>query len=86
MKCLNRTIDIINCVEYNTTKERRKKRAKLLSEHREKFTNPYIADGLGYIDKVIFPRATRSLICKGFDVLASKRQSRPPKKHGNIPL
>ncbi|MFX1579271.1 MAG: carboxyl transferase domain-containing protein, partial [Promethearchaeota archaeon] len=52
----------------------------------EKFANPYIAAGLGYIDKVIYPRETRQLICDGLNLLVSKRQNRPPKKHGNIPL
>jgi len=48
--------------------------------------NPYIDADLGYTDRIIFPRETRPLICKGLDLLASKRQSRPPKRHGNIPL
>lgn len=67
-------------------KNKEKKRAKLAKEYKEQFANPYIAAGLGYIDKVIFPRETRPLICSGLDMLASKRQNRPPKKHGNIPL
>ena len=57
-----------------------------MKDYREKFANPYVAAGLGYIDKVIYPRETRALICNGLDLLASKRQNRPPKKHGNIPL
>ncbi len=64
----------------------KKKRAELAKDYKDQFANPYIAAGLGYIDKVIYPRETRGLICKGLDLLASKRQSRPPKKHGNIPL
>ena len=60
--------------------------AHLAEEYREKFANPYVAAGLGYIDKVIFPRETRPLICSGLEMLESKRKSRPPKKHGNIPL
>ena len=67
-------------------KDKEKRRKELAAEYREKFANPYIAAGLGYIDKVIFPHETRPLICKGLDMLESKRQSRPPKKHGNIPL
>ncbi len=67
-------------------KNKEKKRAELVKEYREKFANQYVAPGLGYIDKVIFPRETRPLICSGLDMLASKRQNRPPKKHGNIPL
>jgi len=63
-----------------------KKRVELAKEYKDPFANPYIAAGLGYIDKVIFPHETRQLICSGLDMLASKRKSRPPKKHGNIPL
>ena len=79
-------INIIFRKEIAKAKDADKKRAQLVKEYREQFANPYIAAGLGYIDKVIFPRETRPLICKGLDLLASKRQSRPPKKHGNIPL
>ncbi|MFW9956363.1 MAG: carboxyl transferase domain-containing protein, partial [Candidatus Thorarchaeota archaeon] len=79
-------INIIFRKEIEAAKDKKKKRAELVKEYRDKFANPYVAAGLGYIDKVIFPRETRPLICKGLDMLASKRQSRPPKKHGNIPL
>jgi acetyl-CoA carboxylase carboxyltransferase component len=79
-------INIIFRKEIADAKDKEKKRSELVKEYREKFANPYVAAGLGYIDKVIFPRETRPLICKGLDVLASKRQTRPPKKHGNIPL
>jgi acetyl-CoA carboxylase carboxyltransferase component len=79
-------INIIFRGDIEKAKSKEKKRENLVKEYRERFANPYIAAGLGYIDKVIFPHETRSLICKGLDVLASKRQSRPPKKHGNMPL
>ena len=72
--------------EIEEAKDKEKKRAELVQEYRDKFANPYVAAGLGYIDKVIFPHETRPLICKGLEALESKRQSRPPKKHGNIPL
>lgn len=79
-------INIIFRKEIGRAKDKEKKRAQLVKEYRDKFANPYVAAGLGYVDKVIFPRETRLLICKGLDMLESKRQSRPPKKHGNIPL
>ncbi|NHI89178.1 MAG: methylmalonyl-CoA carboxyltransferase [Candidatus Thorarchaeota archaeon] len=79
-------INIIFRKEIARAKDKEKKRAQLVKEYRGKFANPYVAAGLGYVDKVIFPRETRSLICKGLDMLESKRQNRPPKKHGNIPL
>jgi acetyl-CoA carboxylase carboxyltransferase component len=73
-------------MEIARAMDKEKKRAQFVKEYRDKFANPYVAAGLGYVDKVIFPRETRSLICKGIDMLESKRQTRPPKKHGNIPL
>ncbi|MHA3964567.1 MAG: acyl-CoA carboxylase subunit beta [Candidatus Thorarchaeota archaeon SMTZ1-45] len=79
-------INIIFRKEIARAKDKEKKRAQLVKEYRDKFANPYVAAGHGYVDKVIFPRETRSLICKGLDMLESKRQNRPPKKHGNIPL
>jgi len=78
--------NIIHRKEIEAAKNPEKKRAELVTEYREQFDNPYIAAGLGYIDKVIYPRETRGLICKGLNLLTSKRQNRPPKKHGNIPL
>ena len=78
--------NIIFRKEINKAKDKAKKRAELAKKYREQFAHPYIAAGLGYIDKVIFPHETRQLICKGLDILSSKRQTRPPKKHGNIPL
>ncbi len=79
-------INIIFRKEIETAKDKEKKRAELVKEYRDKFANPYVAAGLGYIDNVIFPHETRPLICKGLAILESKRQSRPAKKHGNIPL
>jgi acetyl-CoA carboxylase carboxyltransferase component len=79
-------INIIFRKEIDAAKDKEKKRAELVKEYREKFANPYVAAGLGYIDKVIFPRETRPLICSGLEMLESKRKTRPPKKHGNIPL
>jgi propionyl-CoA carboxylase beta chain len=55
-------------------------------EYREKFANPYAAAERGYIDEVIEPRDTRRRLIQVLDVLHTKRDSNPPKKHGNIPL
>ena len=51
-----------------------------------KFANPYAAAALGYVDEVIRPRETRARLCRALAALANKRDSNPPKKHGNIPL
>ncbi len=62
------------------------KRQEKVAEYEEKFNNPYRAAELGYVDDIIDPRTSRQRIISGFDMLASKRQSLPAKKHGNIPL
>ena len=61
-------------------------RAELVAEYREKFSNPYQAASLGYIDEVIRPSDTRKRLIQSFDSLDNKREDLPPKKHGNIPL
>jgi acetyl-CoA carboxylase carboxyltransferase component len=55
-------------------------------DYREKFANPYEAARFGYIDDIIEPRNTRFRIARAFQTLANKKDSNPPKKHGNIPL
>jgi propionyl-CoA carboxylase beta chain len=60
--------------------------ARLVEEYRKKFANPYIAAELGYIDDVFEPRFTRRRVITALDLLRSKVDRNPPKKHGNIPL
>jgi propionyl-CoA carboxylase beta chain len=61
-------------------------RKELEADYRENFANPYKAAELGYIDEVIRPEETRPKVIRALDMLARKRDSLPPKKHGNIPL
>ena len=61
-------------------------RKRLTEDFREKFSNPYIAAEAGFIDQVIVPRDTRPVIIDALAMLRNKRDSNPPKKHGNIPL
>jgi len=61
-------------------------RAEKISEYTERFANPYIAARMGYLDDVIEPQETRPRVINAFSVLRTKRESRPAKKHGNIPL
>ena len=56
------------------------------NEYREKFANPYLAASKGYIDDLIEPRRTRFRLIRAFEMLATKRLTNPPRKHGNIPL
>ena len=61
-------------------------RAALVAEYEERLANPYLAAARGYVDEVILPSETRARVANGLALLAGKRQSVPPKKHGNIPL
>src|SRR5438128_2310732 len=55
-------------------------------EFREKFASPYVAAERGFIDEVIEPRLTRPKLIRALEMLDTKRDQNPPKKHGNIPL
>jgi acetyl-CoA carboxylase carboxyltransferase component len=58
----------------------------LVDEYRERFANPFTAAERGYVDAVIQPEETRSMLIRSLEMARSKRASLPPKKHGNIPL
>ncbi|MDR2156981.1 MAG: methylmalonyl-CoA carboxyltransferase [Clostridiales Family XIII bacterium] len=62
------------------------KRREKVREYEEKFNNPYRAAEMGYVEDVIEPATSRQRLVSAFDMLESKRQSLPAKKHGNIPL
>jgi propionyl-CoA carboxylase beta chain len=61
-------------------------RAQRIEEYRDKFASPYVAAERGFIDEVIEPRFTRQKLVRALKLLAGKRDSNPPRKHGNIPL
>ena len=61
-------------------------RARLIQEYEDTLLNPYVAAERGYVDAVIMPSDTRAHIVRGLRQLRTKRESLPPKKHGNIPL
>ena len=61
-------------------------RKRKIAEFEEKLANPYIAAERGYIDEVIEPRFTRPKLIRALSLLQNKRDTNPPKKHGNIPL
>ncbi len=79
-------VNIIFRKELAKAKDPDKRRAELVKEYREKFANPYIAAQRGYLDDVIEPRETRPRLINALEMLQNKRDSNPPKKHGNIPL
>ena len=61
-------------------------RAELMTEYEDTLCNPYLAAERGYVDQVIAPHQTRAEIVKSLRLLRTKRETLPPKKHGNIPL
>ncbi len=79
-------VNIIFRDRIAAAKDPAKERAKLVEEYEAQFANPYVAAARGYVDDVIFPRETRPRLIAALDMLADKRASNPPKKHGNIPL
>jgi propionyl-CoA carboxylase beta chain len=79
-------VNIIYRKELEKVQDPILRRAELVAEYREKFANPYVAAGRGYIDDVIEPRETRPRLINALEMLNNKRDSNPAKKHGNIPL
>lgn len=61
-------------------------RKRKVGEYQDLFANPYVAAKRGYVDDVIAPRSTRRRLIRALDLLGNKRDTMPPKKHGNIPL
>ncbi|WP_449536872.1 acyl-CoA carboxylase subunit beta [Ferdinandcohnia sp. Marseille-Q9671] len=78
--------NIIFAREINESADPEKTRAQKIEEYREKFANPYVAASQGMVDDVIDPRETRIKIIQALEMLRNKKESRPKKKHGNIPL
>jgi propionyl-CoA carboxylase beta chain len=62
------------------------RRAGLIADYRERFANPYVAAERGYVDDVIEPRRTRPVLIDALRTASTKREPRPQRKHGNIPL
>ncbi|GGO83142.1 acyl-CoA carboxylase subunit beta [Wenjunlia tyrosinilytica] len=72
--------------EANTPEEAEELRLRLIAEYEDTLLNPYEAAERGYVDAVVMPSETRSNLVKALRTLRNKRESLPPKKHGNIPL
>jgi len=62
------------------------RRAELIADYKERFANPYVAAERGYVDEVIEPRRTRPMLISALETTLTKREPRPQRKHGNIPL
>ncbi|MGH9784038.1 MAG: acyl-CoA carboxylase subunit beta, partial [Terriglobia bacterium] len=79
-------VNILYRRELAADKDGEKTRAAKVEEFKRLFANPYIAAERGYVDEVIEPRHTRRKLITALRMLENKRDTMPPKKHGNIPL
>jgi propionyl-CoA carboxylase beta chain len=79
-------VNVIYRDEIESAAQPAAERRRLVEEYQERFANPYIAAARGYVDDVILPSETRPRLVAALDLLVDKRDTNPPKKHGNIPL
>jgi propionyl-CoA carboxylase beta chain len=79
-------VNIVFRKELEDAKNPDARRAELIEEYKEQFANPYVAAERGYVDDVIEPRRTRPVLIDALKTAITKRERRPPRKHGNIPL
>jgi methylmalonyl-CoA carboxyltransferase large subunit len=79
-------VEIVFRKEMRKAENREARRAELIEEYRSAFANPYIAAGRRLVDDIIEPENTRRHLAQALEYLQTKRDQRPPKKHGLIPL
>jgi acetyl-CoA carboxylase carboxyltransferase component len=78
--------NIIHRKEIKGAADPAAKRKEKIAEYETLFSNPYCAAARGYVDDVIAPRDSRPRLIEALEIMCSKRELRPPKKHGNIPM
>lgn len=79
-------VDIVYKRDLDKAENRAEMRQQKIEEFRDRFANPYVAAERGFVDAVIQPRETRKKLIQALEMLQTKRDKNPPKKHGNIPL
>ena len=79
-------VNVVFRKELEKARDPIQRKAELVAEYREKFANPFIAAERGFLDDVIEPKETRPCLINALEMLENKRDSNPPKKHGNNPL
>lgn len=79
-------VEIVHRRELASAQDPIARRAELVAQYTERFSNPYVAAERGYIDDVIDPAETRNVLAASLDLLLTKREDLPRRKHGNIPL
>jgi propionyl-CoA carboxylase beta chain len=79
-------VNIIFRKELAAADDQEARRAELIADYKERFANPWSAAERGYVDDVIEPRRTRPVLISALETSLTKREPRPKRKHGNIPL
>lgn len=79
-------VNIIFRKEIAAAEDQGARNDELVADYKRKFANPYVAAEVGYLDDVLEPVLTRPSLIKALRALLAKRESRPPKKHANMPL
>jgi acetyl-CoA carboxylase carboxyltransferase component len=79
-------VEIVYRRELASAADPAARRAELVEEYTERYANPYVAAERGYVDDVISPADTRKILVRSLNMLASKREELPRRKHGNVPL
>jgi propionyl-CoA carboxylase beta chain len=79
-------VNIVFRNELAESEDAAARREELIAEYKERFANPYTAAERGYVDDVIQPRRTRPVLVSALETALSKREPKPKRKHGNIPL
>jgi len=79
-------VKILYRKELKQAKDPKALEKKLVDEYTEKFANPFVTASKGYIDAIIKPSESRPRIIEALDMIENKRDTNPPRKHGNIPL
>ncbi len=79
-------VEVVYRRELAEAKDPQSRREELIEEYAERYANPYLAAERGYVDDVIDPADTRRLLAASLEMLSSKREELPRRKHGNMPL
>ena len=79
-------VNIVFRSELAESEDADARREELIADYKERFANPYSAAERGYVDDVIEPRRTRPVLIDALETARTKRERRPPRKHGTIPL
>jgi acetyl-CoA carboxylase carboxyltransferase component len=79
-------VNLIHRKEIESAGDSNARREELIAEYEERFANPYVAAERGYVDDVIDPRETRRVLVRSLEMLRTKKEQLPSRKHGNVPL